>query len=148
MENRSVAINCVLAEIDIIIQKQVMIVNYNMELEDRRIRLMEFIQTSVDLNLSERDRENLIVNVSNMKMEVVGTGKEFKKTVKVEEWKRCRYNNKGYCRYQNECKFRHFEKVCEKFLKDGKCDLEQNCQSRHPQTCKFWKGDSKGCKRK
>ena len=101
MENRSVAINNVLEEIDIIIQKQVMIVNYNMELEDGRIRLLEFIQTSVDLNLSETARENLVVNVSNMKLEVVGTGNDFKKTIKVKEWKRCRYNNKGYCKYQN-----------------------------------------------
>ena len=36
------------------VMKQKMVVKYIAELEDRRERLMEFIQTSSDLNLSEK----------------------------------------------------------------------------------------------
>ena len=61
----------VLDEIDIITEEQKRIVNYNSVLEDRRLRLMEFIKTSEELEISNRARENLMVNVSNMEIRVV-----------------------------------------------------------------------------
>ena len=70
-------------EIDIIIQKQIMVAKYTAKLEDRRERLMEFIQTSPDLNLSEKVRNNLMENVINMKIEVIGGGNPNKETVTV-----------------------------------------------------------------
>ena len=74
----STLINLVLHEIDIIIQKKFMMVNYNTELEDRRVRLMELIQNNDDINLSERGQQNLLQNVSNMKMEVLRTRDAYK----------------------------------------------------------------------
>ena len=58
----------VLHEIDIITKEQVMLVKLHDELEDRRIRLIEFLQTSDKLEISEGSRENLLKNVSDMKI--------------------------------------------------------------------------------
>ena len=63
----------VLHEIDIIIQKQMMVMKFNAEGEDRRIRLMEFIQSSDESQLSRENRKNILEKVYNMKMEVLGT---------------------------------------------------------------------------
>ena len=59
-----------LCEIDIIIQQQIWIAQYISALEDRRLRLMDFIQTSEELELSNQTRENLCVNVENMEIEL------------------------------------------------------------------------------
>ena len=47
----------VLDEIDIIIQEQIKIFNYNAMQEDRRRRLMEFLHNSEDLQISETETE-------------------------------------------------------------------------------------------
>ena len=141
-------INLVFHEIDIITQKQIMIANLNEEVEDRRIRLMEFIKNDEELGLSRNARGNILENVSNMKMEVKRTEKEFKENVKEKVEIRCRHHNKGYCKFKNECKFAHPGQVCGNFLKDGKCDSEQSCEFRHPKDCKYWKKDKNGCHRK
>ena len=137
MENS--LINLVHHEIDIIVQKQIMIVKLNEEVEDRRIRLMEFVQSDEDLQISSKARNDILENVSNMEMKVLCTTKVQKEAVhelssnfgttkttnkeeviddSVEKKKKdvkCRYNNRGYCS-QSGCVFLHSEKVCEKVL--------------------------------
>jgi len=49
----------------------------------------------------------------------------------------CRFQNTGYCRYQDKCKFKHVTEKCE-----GKCN-RKTCQKRHQRPCKF----SVKCKR-
>ena len=56
MENLKV-IEIVLHEIDIISNEQMRIVRYNDELEDRRLRLMEFIQRDENLEISQSHQE-------------------------------------------------------------------------------------------
>jgi hypothetical protein len=146
MENT--LINLVFHEIDIITKKQIMIANLNDEVEDRRIRLVEFIQSSDELGLSRKACGNILENVSNMKMEVMRTEKDFKENVEEKVEKRCIYHNKGYCKFKNECKYVNSGQVCGKFLKDGKCESEQICKLRHPKDCKYWKQDENGCHRK
>ena len=85
-------------------------------------------------------------NVKNMKIEVIEGGNPNKETVTVNVFWMFRYNNRWYFKHQNGCNNIHYEQVCEKFLRDGKCEMEQNCQHRHPQICKYWK--RQGCKRK
>ena len=58
MENS--LINLVHHEIDIIVQKQIMIVKFNEEVEDRRVRLMEFVQSSDELQVSRKTRNNIL----------------------------------------------------------------------------------------
>ena len=61
--------------------------------------------------------------------------------------KKCRYNNRGYCKYWEKCKFQHFTQICDQFLKDGKCEGLSGCQLRHPTVWKYWKNEKFGCKR-
>ena len=58
--------------------------------------------------------------------------------------KKCKYFDKGYCKYKSECKFAHSEEICKPYLEGRKCK-ENACKDRHPKVCKWWlKG---GCRR-
>jgi hypothetical protein len=147
MAKNTIIIENILDEIDIIIKEQIVIFMYNAELEDRRIRLMEFIQNSEELLISRKARENLVSNVSNMGIKVLRKYDTCKENIEVKIGKKCRYHNKGYCKYQNKCKYYHAGQVCDEFLRNGKCETGQSCIYRHPRVCKYWIGDSGGCKR-
>ena len=49
----------------------------------------------------------------------------------------CKFQNTGYCKYQDKCKFKHVSEKC-----GGKCN-RKTCQKRHQRPCKF----SLKCKR-
>ena len=153
-----------LHEIDIIIQNQIMVMKFNTEVEDRRIRLMEFIQSSDESQLSRENRKNILEKVYNMKMEAMGTtwkpssncattrirDKEEVINASVDKKKRnvkCRYNDRGYCRQLSECVFLHSDIICDKVLSTGKCSDSKECLLRHPKDCKHWMGDRRGCLR-
>ena len=74
--------------------------------------------------------------VQNNKVEVV---KNYKLT-------KCRYFDKGFCKYRKKCRYSHPEQTCEQFLMYGQC-RDQNCPERHPQLCKFWQNNQNSCKR-
>ena len=58
--------------------------------------------------------------------------------------KKCKYFDKGYCKYKLECKFAHSGEICKTHLEGRKCK-ENSCKDRHPKVCKWWmKG---GCRR-
>ena len=83
-----------------------------------------------------------------MKLNVVRAPENFNdKVMEVIDKIKCRYDDKGYCKYQKKCKFQHSGKMCDQLLKDGKCDSGQRCQDRHPKDSKFWQRDTGGCKR-
>ena len=142
MENGNV-MEIVLYEIDIITKEQTMIVKYNNELEDRRLRLMEFVKNSEILEISAEARQNLLHNVSDMELKVT---KSFNvKGKNVASKKKCRHTNNGYCKMKAE--YYHSEKICDQFLANGKCRDSRLCLDRHPKECKFWLGDPQGCLR-
>ena len=62
MENINV-MEIVLYEIDIIAKEQLMIVKYNIELEDRRLMLMEFGKNSEKLQISTEARPETIFSI-------------------------------------------------------------------------------------
>ena len=62
----------------------------------------------------------------------------------IKELKKCKYFNKGHCKYKLACKFAHPREVCENHLRTGKC-YEKLCKSRHPKVCKWWQ--ESGCRR-
>ena len=132
---------------DIIVQEQTKIADYNAWLENRRLRLMEFIQKTDNLPICGRARENLLESVANMEMKFLGNSQRKAESVETKFRKKCRYDNKGYCRYQKTCKFFHPDGICDKFLKDGKCESGRSCRDRHPRQCKYWKEKSGGCER-
>ena len=59
--------------------------------------------------------------------------------------KKCKYYNRGYCKYKAECKFSHPNKICIVYLEGGRCDMKA-CKERHPKICK-WSQVSSGCRR-
>ena len=61
-----------------------------------------------------------------------------------ESEKKRRYYNKGYCKYELDCKFYHPESVYENCLLNKSCP-ERGCTKRHPSSCKFWQRDPRGC---
>ena len=146
--NTENAFEIVLEEIAFITNEQIRIMKYNAEMEDRRLRLLEFIKRRENLRISKEAQTNLILNVSIMELKVLRTPEGFhNKDVEVADKKKCRYDNKGYCKYQKMCRFRHSGTICDQFLKDGKCEAGYSCQNRHPKGCKYWQGDTQGCKR-
>ena len=62
-----------------------------------------------------------------------------------DDIKKCRYFNKGYCKYEEKCKFGHPLEICEIHLESLKCTIK-GCKRRHPKTCK-WFSREVGCKR-
>ena len=66
------AMETVMMEIDIIIQEQTKIANYTVWLEDRRLRLMNYVQKTNCLKISESGRKTLIKNITNMEIKVLG----------------------------------------------------------------------------
>ena len=73
--------------------------------------------------------------------EVIGEGV---KAMQVR--KKCKYKNRGFCKYKTKCRFVHPDKVCEIYLEKGTCD-QRECSYRHPKSCK-WLESNGGCRRK
>ena len=65
---------------------------------------------------------------------------------RVREKRKCRYDNRDFCKLLNNCTYYHGKEICDQFLVDGKCDAGKSCQSRHPQDCRYWMQDDKGCR--
>ena len=45
----------------------------------------------------------------------------------------CRRNKYGYCKYGDNCHFRHEKQICT----DSSCDVF-NCEKRHPRICSWF----------
>ena len=113
-------------EIKVIVEKQIQIDNLliaNSESISRIEAEMKEIKNKRILQSKEKDTEQ---------------GKEI-------EVKRCRYFNKGYCKYEKKCRYFHTVEICKVYLKDGKCNVK-GCKERHPRVCKWYLRDV-GCKR-
>ena len=74
------------------------------------------------------------------------TKKESSEAGKVKHTKKCRYFNRGYCKYKHNCKYLHPKEICKEYLVGGTCGNLQCC-ARHPRACK-WNESNEGCKRK
>ena len=71
--------------------------------------------------------------------------KEIKVNGVISVKKRCRYFNRGFCKYTTKCRFVHPKHVCKEHTTNQKCENVE-CQDRHPKTCK-WLSSEVGCKR-
>ena len=60
--------------------------------------------------------------------------------------KKCRYFNRGYCKYRENCKYDHPAVICHDYLQDGSC-RKNACNERHPKSCKNWRRSPEGCHR-
>ena len=68
-----------------------------------------------------------------------------KDTDKGVEIKKCRYFNRGHCKFKLECRFSHPKEICAKILEVRKCE-QHLCKMRHPKPCKWDQGRG-GCRR-
>ena len=59
--------------------------------------------------------------------------------------KRCRYFNRGFCKFTTKCRFVHTKQVCKDHIKNMKCE-NKDCLDRHPKVCK-WLSSVSGCTR-
>ena len=60
--------------------------------------------------------------------------------------RKCRYFNRGYCKYGTRCKFHHSQEICKEYMEEGMCKVN-GCFGRHPRHCKYWTGNPEGCTR-
>ena len=67
---------------------------------------------------------------------------EFENTNK----RKCRYHNRGFCKFGDQCHFQHHSSICEEYKNNGQCE-RQDCHSRHPKLCRHWAKKPDGCKR-
>ena len=59
--------------------------------------------------------------------------------VQEHDQKRCKWWNRGYCKFKQKCPFLHPKEICI----EEKC-VDKDCQKRHPNNCKNWeKGECK-----
>ena len=57
--------------------------------------------------------------------------------------KKCRYNNRGFCKFKDRCRYIHQDKICSMYLEKQTCDKKE-CSDRHPKRCK-WLETREGC---
>ena len=68
------------------------------------------------------------------------------KEKETKQTKKCRYHNRGYCKFGEKCHFFHSRDICEEFRSNGLC-RQKNCFLRHPKNCRYWTRTEEGCKR-
>ena len=85
----------------------------------------------------ERFLEKLVVTIKD------DTKRETKEKTTT---RKCRYYNRGFCKYRESCRFYHSPVVCNTYLEEGICG-KKSCSERHPKKCRYWAGSPKGCTR-
>ena len=116
------------SEIDNIYQEIEMIKE---ELEDEKLKVVMLEEAIIKKNKLIETLE------SKIKKEETGT---------MQETKKCRYWNRGFCREGKSCKFSHPNEDCKNFLETGKCK-ERECRQRHRRKCRYYTTEE-GCFRK
>ena len=59
--------------------------------------------------------------------------------------RKCRYFNRGFCKYRTKCKYTHPKETCKEYSENQRCKTK-DCPFRHQKECKWSKKDE-GCKR-
>ena len=86
--------------------------------------------------------------LENIMVTVVKTNDRNEEQEKLKESKprKCRYFNRGFCKYREKCRYYHSAVICKEYVKEG-CCRKNICSERHPKSCKFWTKTSGGCPR-
>ena len=108
------------------------------------IKNVDKITDLVTKNLCNEKERNILKAILKT-VETVDT-LNIKTEAKDEKKTKCKYYNRGYCKYKDKCTFDHFEENCKEFLSTGHCSISKSCMFRHPKNCRFWTKKSEGCK--
>ena len=93
------------------------------------------------LSNSSNESKEFFKNLQNMGTNLENLNINIRKSPR-----KCRFFNRGYCKYQDNCSYFHSNTICESYLKNGICD-EKACLSRHPRQCRYWSTRAEGCQR-
>ena len=118
-------------------------------MESRRVIEEVIVANSVAIKKIETEiieitKKNNCENVKKEDLESFTGVKKVKSVMVKEGKKKCRYFNRGYCRYKSKCRYVHPERICTEHDRNKKCDIKE-CADRHPKTCK-WLTSKVGCK--
>ena len=90
-----------------------------------------------------KEMKNRIIATPNPREEDMDEGKEAEE--RNLAIKKCRYFNRGYCKYKSRCKYFHPQQICQDHLETLDCELK-GCKNRHPKVWK-WFRKAGGCNR-
>ena len=106
------------------------------------IKICDYVVTN-----DTEDREIVTKTCNTMKSTLENLGIVKNKNVMYEApSKKCRYYNRGYCKFHDQCNFFHSSSICEQFQQEGMC-RKKGCRERHPRNCRYWTKNPEGCKR-
>ena len=108
----------------------------NLEKEERATILERLV---VKIKESAKTNEDLTKQFNHLKLSIEGITKI---TAEPQRIKRCRYFNRGYCRYGSQCNYRHSSTICEEHATCKRRD----CPHKHPWHCRHWMTKLEGCK--
>ena len=93
--------------------------------------------------------ETIKVGLEGLQLPLQNTPKEKTEIQQSKEHKvpkKCRYHNRGFCKFTERCIFVHSTHICKEYTKIGICKMS-NCESRHPKNCRYWCKRAEGCRR-
>ena len=93
---------------------------------------IHFHNTQYLINEIELLKVNSLENMSENKETIVPKSLE-----QESENKRCKWWNRGYCKFKQSCPYLHPKKICI----EEQC-LNKECKKRHPNSCKNWQKGS------
>ena len=137
-------------EIQVIMDENLpLVMEQILNLELKRNKIMNTIN-EIEAHLFDEDLVQMKFNAVNLSIQKI-IQKCFDKTSvvnqnKYENKRKCIYNDRGFCKYKENCSNFHSIQICDKFQKAGKC-MTQGCKSRHPKDCYFWTKKESGCHR-
>ena len=145
-------------KIDYLVKMKEAVMKLYQEYENERKAIFSranFIEKSAKENFDQDLRETCRITKVILEELRIDTFKN-DKTVHVEKEadsdqvkqgkKKCRYFNRGFCKYGENCRFHHPKQMCSEYLQEGIC-RQWKCQQRHPRDCRYWTGKQEGCKR-
>ena len=85
-----------------------------------------------------KEKYNQLHELLGEVIEAVKTDAKQRFEQKVKNEKRCKYQNRGFCKEGSSCVFVHYNEVCSEHKSSGSCPQERICPFRHPNRCNYW----------
>ena len=116
------------------------------DLEELEVNIASVLSEIVTLKMEISSNQN---DKANDSLKILDTMRNAVHHIRLEPMKqnKCRYFNRGYCKFKENCRFFHSSVICEDFLEIGICKSSNGCIKRHPKNCRYWCKRAEGCKR-
>ena len=102
------------------------------------IKSQEMIDRIIVANSDSIKRLDIEIAKLERKKEADEPLKDKKEADVKDETKRCRYYNKGFCKYEKRCRYFHPQEICQNHLDTLNCNLK-GCKKRHPKPANGFK---------